>query len=237
MSVQQSAQLAIKQLDAGLPRLAPSTGALEALKWLALCLMTLDHINNFLWNFGVPWMFAAGRLAMPIFAMTLAFNLSRSPLPARTLRVAKRLMVYGVIASVPFIALGRTESGLPLNILFTFAAATAVVALWQLGRFKTALALFAAAGAVTDFKWPGLALVLASHAYCVRPSARALFGVLASLSFLGGLNGNHWAFAGGALFAAAGLLPHQVNLNRNRSVFYLYYPAHLVVLLALQGLR
>jgi len=237
VSVRRTALGAIEQLEAGLPRISPSNGALEALKWLALCLMTLDHVNKYLWSWDTPWAYTLGRLAMPIFAMTLAFNLSRSALPARTMRVARRLLVYGIVASAPFIALGHTDTGLPLNILFTFGAATTVIALLQIGRRRSAIGLFAAAGALTEFSWPGLGLVLAAYAYCVRPTASAVAGVVLSLAFLGALNGNHWAFAGAALFVAAGAIPWPLNVGRGGSFFYAYYPAHLVVLLALQDLR
>ena len=45
------------------PLLVLSSGTLEALKWLALLLMTLDHVNKHLLHASVPELFAAGRLA------------------------------------------------------------------------------------------------------------------------------------------------------------------------------
>ena len=59
------------------PRLELSSGSLEALKWLALLLMTLDHVNKHLLHASVPELFAAGRLALPLFGFVLGYNLAR----------------------------------------------------------------------------------------------------------------------------------------------------------------
>ena len=47
------------------PALVLSSGTLEALKWLALLLMTLDHVNKHLLHASVPELSAARRLALP----------------------------------------------------------------------------------------------------------------------------------------------------------------------------
>ena len=90
------------------PRLELSSGALEALKWLALLLMTLDHVNKHLLHASVPELFAAGRLALPLFGFVLGYNLARPGALVGGVysRTARRLALFGSIASVPFIALG-----------------------------------------------------------------------------------------------------------------------------------
>lgn len=60
-----------------LPRLFVADGTVEGLKWLGLLLMTGDHVNKYLFNGTLPFLFEAGRLAMPIFVFVLAFNLAR----------------------------------------------------------------------------------------------------------------------------------------------------------------
>ena len=54
-----------------------SDGTVEALKWLALILMTVDHINKYLFNATLPMALELGRLCLPIFVILLAFNLAR----------------------------------------------------------------------------------------------------------------------------------------------------------------
>lgn len=54
-----------------------SPGALESLKWLALGLMVIDHLNAYLWAWRYPPLYALGRLTFPLFAFVLAYNLAR----------------------------------------------------------------------------------------------------------------------------------------------------------------
>ena len=90
------------------PVLTLSSGTLEALKWVAPILMTFDHVNKHLLHASVPELFAAGRLAMPLFGFVLGYNPGRPDALADGAfrRTAIRLAVFGSIASVPFIALG-----------------------------------------------------------------------------------------------------------------------------------
>jgi len=50
---------------------------LEALKWLALLLMTGDHVNKYLVNGTLPWLFNAGRVTLPLFVFVIALHLAR----------------------------------------------------------------------------------------------------------------------------------------------------------------
>ena len=62
------------------PSLRPlvlSSGAVEILKWTAAALMVGDHINKYLLHGSEPLLFDAGRLAMPLFAIVLGYNLAR----------------------------------------------------------------------------------------------------------------------------------------------------------------
>ena len=63
---------AVLPLDARRPLVLPA-GSVETLKWLALVLMVLDHVNTYLLGGSVPWMFAAGRTVMPIFTASAWF--------------------------------------------------------------------------------------------------------------------------------------------------------------------
>ncbi len=50
------------------------SGTLEGLKWLGLLLMTVDHVNKYLLHDAIPALFAAGRLAVPLFSFVLAYK-------------------------------------------------------------------------------------------------------------------------------------------------------------------
>ena len=61
-----------------LPLLRLNDGQLEALKWLALVSMLVDHFGRYAFGLGTDsWAFAIGRLAFPLFAFVLASNLAR----------------------------------------------------------------------------------------------------------------------------------------------------------------
>lgn len=90
--------------------LVVADGTLEALKWLAMVLMVIDHANKWVFDASFHWMYAAGRLSAPIFVFVLAYNLARPhALPSGAcLRTAKRLALFGALATPAFMALNNS---------------------------------------------------------------------------------------------------------------------------------
>lgn len=217
-----------------LPRLVLTDGTVEAMKWLALILMTVDHVNKYLLHDRFTAAFDVGRLAMPLFAFVLAYNLSRPGTLARGVygRTAKRLTLTGTVATVPFVALG----GLlfhwwPLNILAMMLLACSIMFLIETGgklRCATAIVLFIVGGGFVEFWWPALLMCLAAWRYCKSPSWTALVVWVAATVALYAINRNMWALgAFGIIFGA----PHvRLPVGRLRYAFYAYYPAHLAAL-------
>ena len=206
-------------------------GTLEALKWLALVLMTVDHVNKYLLHAGVPWMFAAGRLAMPLFAFVLAYNLARPDALSLGIykRVTARLACFGAAASVPWMALdGLGWHWWPLNILFMFFVATICAWLADVGGRKNwliAVAVFGLGGLVVEFWWPGVAACLFAWGYCRGPRWSMLLGLAVSLVALYPIAGNLWALGALPLVLIA---PHAaMRVPRAQYLFYGYYPMHL----------
>jgi hypothetical protein len=217
-----------------MPRPAVSDGTIEALKWFALLLMTGDHVNKYLFNDTMPLLFDAGRLALPLFAVVLGYNLARPGTLERGVyaRTMKRLAVFGLVATPAFIALGSLVAGWwPLNVMFTLLAATATLYLIELGgkwHLVAAAAVFLVAGSSVEFWWPALAICVAVWWYCKRPAMPALLLLIAASSSLWFINGNFWALAALPLVAAAAHV--DLRMPRLRWAFYAYYPLHLVAL-------
>jgi hypothetical protein len=217
-----------------LPRLVVPDGALEALKWIALLLMTGDHVNKYLFNGTNDLLFAAGRVAMPLFVFVLAYNLARPGVLERGayLRTMKRLALFGVLAMPAFFALsGLSAAWRPLNILFALLAVTATLYLVELrtvGGYLAAAVVFLVAGSSVEFWWPALALGLAVWWYCKRPGGLPLALALSALAALWFINGNLWALAAVPVVLAASLV--DLRVPRLRWVFYGYYPLHLFAL-------
>ena len=217
-----------------LPRLVISDGSLEALKWLALGLMTLDHVNKYLLHDAVPAIFDAGRVVMPLFAIVLAYNLAR-PGAAQSgaqKRVSARLAIAGAIATLPFVALGGLGWGWwPLNIMATLQVATVAISLFDHGgtlQRVSAWLLLIVGGLFVEFWWPALAVLMAVWCYSRRPTWQALFLGTVGLASLQLVNHNAWALAAVPLVVLASRIDFKVP--KTRWVFYAYYPAHLAVI-------
>lgn len=220
-----------------LPSLALADGTVEAIKWLALGLMTLDHANKYIFHDAYSVLFNMGRLTMPLFGFVLAYNLARPGTLKNGvhLRVIKRLLLFGTFATVPFILIGRLSWGwFPLNIMLMLAVSTGCIYLSEKGASRLALlTVFFVGGALVEFWWPAVAMCLYAWAYCKRPSWLSLLLWIASTAALFIINGNFWALAAFPLIFMA---PHiQIRIPRMKSVFYAYYPAHLAVVWALLG--
>ena len=215
------------------PPLRLHAGTLEALKWLALALMVLDHVNTFLHDRAWAWAYQAGRLVAPIFAFVLAYHLAQPAVEASgaALRVMRRLALFGALASAPFMALiGRP---LPLNILFTLLFGIAMVhALRQPSRawHLAAAVVFTVGGALGEFLHFGLLMVAAAWAYCRQPDATRLLLWVGSVAMLFPVNGNLHALGAVPLLLAARWV--DLRVPRVRHLFYAVYPLHLAVLWA-----
>ncbi len=215
-----------------------SSGSMEALKWLAVLLMTLDHVNLHLLNSAHPWMFIAGRLSWPLFAWVLASNLARNRQhdPRLALRVLGRLLPCMVIAELPYRALNYAEFGfLPLNILFTLGTGVAIIALLESHRrFRLVLAIlfFSLSGPFIDYGWAGSSLLISIWFFLRAPGFLRILPLLAAMVALSSVNTNSWAYAAALPLLLA--MNFQIAIPRLRNALYLYYPAHLAVIVVLQ---
>lgn len=215
--------------------------AADALKWVALASMTVDHVHAAFFQYAYPWATAAGRIAWPLFALVFAWNLARAwaSLGARARPIFTRLILAGVAAQPAYMLMnGAQPWG---NIMATFAVALACLLLAGRAQRGTtsgrvaaaaALALFLAGGAFVDHFWFGVALVLAAALYWrdrTRAAALLLALVLAAqTAFIATIVGPAaiGAFAAVPLALTAHRWGRFAPLAAGRT-FYVYYPAHL----------
>lgn len=221
------------------PSVQLSSGSIEAVKWLAVALMTLDHINKYLCGRNLPMAFELGRIAMPLFVLLMAYHLAQPGALAKGTigRSAVKLAVFALIASWPYIALANGRL-LPLNILFlllTFALIVLLIEQGGKGRSWLAFGVFLVGGALAEYWWPGLLLALAAWRYFQRPCWSLLAGITASTALLWFINGNFWALAALPLFFAASAFDARIP-RTHWLVFYAYYPGHLAALYAIKTL-
>ncbi|MDR7380472.1 hypothetical protein J2X19_005181 [Rhodoferax ferrireducens] len=210
-----------------------SEASLSAMKWLALVLMVVDHSNKYLFEGAVAWMFALGRISMPLFAVVLGINLARPGMLANGgyRRLAQRLAAFGLLATVPFIAINKLPSGWwPLNMMFTMLVAVVSVWLFDMRRQGATIAaclVLAWGGALGEYWWPAIGLSLCVWAYQRQPSRALIASFMTCLTLLWFVNGNLWALAVLPVLFALRWWP--VMLPRAQWVFYAFYPLHLAV--------
>lgn len=216
-----------------------TNGQLEALKWIALASMFLDHFGRHLLGWGQDtWVFALGRIAFPLFALVLALNLARGgDRAARAARTAKRLAVWCAVSVLPSIW-ARGEPAL-VNVLATLGLGA--LACWALAS-PAALALrvagsvaIALASHWVEFGLAGVFLVPAIYLWCT--DSRVEGAVLAVLLFAatGWLNATFggWPAMLGTLAGlpiAWAIRQSPASAPRLQLAFYLVYPLHLALI-------
>lgn len=210
---------------------AISNGSLEALKWIALVSMTVDHLNKYLAHGQVQAAFAVGRLAMPLFLLVLACNLARPGAieAGAGRRTVRRLLAFGAVASVPFIGLGGLVGGWwPLNALFTLATVAAAATLLHGRHRAAAVAVVLVGGSSVEFWWPAVVMGLAAWFFFRAPGWVSGLLTVGACACLGLINGNQWAMAALPLFALASRI--DLRMPRLRWGFYAFYPLHLAAI-------
>lgn len=208
------------------------SGALEAVKWLALVLMTGDHVNKYLFNGTLPVLFEAGRVALPLFVFVLAYNLSRDNAINSGVysRVKKHLFIFGCLALLPYYILGGGGGGLfPLNILFTLLVITIVVENLDKHRLINiilAAFVFVVGGGFVEYWWPAIFLGVSSWWFFKSRNLWSAGVAVGACGLLYFINGNFWALLAIPIFIGAS--GPTLEIPRLRWIFYVYYPAHLL---------
>ncbi|SOO04196.1 TraX family protein [Xanthomonas citri] len=215
----------------------------ELLKWIAVICMTCDHIATIVYGGHVPVLSQLGRIAFPLFAMVMAYNLAQDG--ADYGKVIRRLAVWGLVAQpVHAWAFGSLW---PLNVLLTFALSAFVV--WSIDRRHWPLTALLAlvAPVLVDYQWTGVWLVLAfwlwfkyrgrlvnifywydRHSTLLH--IRLPLWIMLSIALLCLYNGNAWALLAIPLVEVG---YRNWKLPRTRWAFYVYYVGHLAVLAVL----
>lgn len=199
-----------------------TSGGRECLKWIALVLMTGDHVLTVFGLGYVPMVSELGRVAFPVFALVMAYNLAQPGADAG--KSARRLALWGLVATpAATLAFGQF---LPLNVLLTFAAAAGGI--WALERRQWALAALLAlvAPVALDYAWPGVWLVLSGWCW-YRGQGGQPWLAWGCMGLLCLYNGNAWALLAIPLLRLGHL---DVAIPRLGMTFYGYYVGHLAAL-------
>lgn len=208
-------------------RLTARTEYLEPLKWLAIVLMCLDHINKFLLDAEALSLFNLGRICLPIFCFVLGVKLASINIEDRSTinRIFQRLIYTGLISTPVFLVL---VGWWPLNVLFALLIGfVCVVLVGRGGNWNLAFAflLFIFGSAFVEYWWWCPALVICSWRFAktASPIWAILFVAIAASLWV--INRNFYALLSIPLIFFASY--SRVNFPRTRMFFYFFYPAHL----------
>ncbi|WP_337591096.1 TraX family protein [Vescimonas sp.] len=222
------------------------------LKGIAAALMLTDHVGAILLP-EVPVLRCVGRLAFPIFAFFIAEGYAHTRDFGRYFR---RLAILAVVSEIPF----NLENGAVFdltrqNVLFTFCLALLTLrGLEALGRERgfgrwagcgLVLAAGFAAGELLRTDYGGWGVVTVALLYLCRDGKYAKLWLLLAMAAVNGLGMGSLTMPvfGGEMpiqiFAVAALpviwlYNGQAGPRGLRRAFYVFYPAHLLVL---EGIR
>lgn len=223
-----------------------------ALKCIAAALMLTDHVGALLLP-EVPVLRCVGRLAFPIFAFFIAEGYAHTRDFGRYFR---RLAILAVVSEIPF----NLENGAVFdltrqNVLWTFCLALLTLrGLEALGRERgfgrwagcgSVLAAGFAAGELLRTDYGGWGVVTVALLYLCRDGKYAKLWLLLAMAAVNGLGMGSLTMPvfGGEMpiqiFAVAALpviwlYNGQAGPKGLRRAFYVFYPAHLLVL---EGIR
>ena len=222
------------------------------LKCIAAALMLTDHVGAILLP-EVPALRCVGRLAFPLFAFFIVEGYAHTRNFGRYFR---RLAILAVVSEIPF----NLENGAVFdltrqNVLFTFCLALLTLrGLEALGRERgfgrwagcgLVLAAGFAAGELLRTDYGGWGVVTVALLYLCRDGKYAKLWLLLAMAAVNGLGMGSLTMPvfGGEMpiqiFAVAALpviwlYNGQAGPKGLRRAFYVFYPAHLLVL---EGIR
>ena len=224
-------------------RIMLDDGNIELLKWIAVCLMVVDHLNKYLLNGNYPVMFSLGRLALPLFVFVLAYNLAREGVYERGgyLRAITRMLIAGVVATPVFVGLdgnlalkdGEQEWRWVGNILFTLALLTFCLYCFERAKSKNywywvGWVCFWVLGTFVEYWWAALGLGVAVWLYYKEGSSSPVLLVFSLFLLLVINQGNWWFML--AFPVIYGVSKMKVSIPRMKLFFYFFYPLHLMII-------
>ncbi len=212
-----------------------------ALQIIAMICMIIDHAGLYLLD-SPDWMRAIGRIALPLFAMGIVEGfLHTKSRPKYFLRIA----ICAIIADVPHILLSQ-QLGLSLthNVLFSFLLGfLALLCLekkgywWLLTPFLAA----AASGLLIDYGFPVVLMIMAFYwcrKYLKKQKIYYYSALLVSLVITSGIYAamanwktQLWAILA---FIPLALYNGKKGLRLPKYAGYIFYPAHLLIILAVR---
>lgn len=190
----------------------------NSIKLVALIAMSIDHIGAFL--FPVEIFKIIGRIAFPLFAYQLTIGYQKTSSLARYI---KRLLFFGLIAQIPYYLLNEK---FVLNILFSLAAGIACIYLIENKKLLFLIPILLASYFI-EYQIYGLTVILIFYFIKNNHYKAGLFSLI-TLGYSVGFNRFIQLFS---VLSLPLILKPLFEIKISNKLFYLFYPAHLFVIL------
>lgn len=231
-------------------------GTLSVLKWFAILMMVLDHFNlYFLYprELHQQELYILGRMAAPLFAVLVGYNLARPSADSSTQEArAKRMMLWLLgfgLLSYPIDIFVAPFKTLEPNILFSFLIAVVTVffimkirsredsPVWlDSVKYLGVFTMFALLGGIPEY---GFSVTGTTVLVYLLASARSntvkwflLLPLLGSLHSFAVENESYGAMLAVLPLGLALFIDVSRNLKGPRQFFYWFYPGHQLLLSA-----
>jgi hypothetical protein len=214
-----------------------SSRAQDVLRLTAIGLMVLDHINRVFFFERILVFSVLGRLAFPLFALLLAYNLTARAVPWQ--RYIAPLLIAGVAAQFPFVVLFQPL----LNIMFTLLLGVLVFPIYDLlerafgkGLGVLAWLLVILPNLFCDYPMFGAYLVPFGCILVQRKAPMYWLPFLFFALFSNQLSVNAFVILLLPVLVFGSSLIQGKRFDVPRFVWWAVYPAHLFVLMVLERL-
>jgi hypothetical protein len=207
----------------------------ELLKWIALTTMTVDHVGLILYP-QIPILRIIGRISFPLFAYLLVLGMSST---RDVGRYFSRMLYFALLSQLPFAIANEVLIWEHLNIFFTLSLGIILIYFLDRNNIIFFVPLIASVVIPVDYGAYGLATIL--FLYIMRSFRRTGVILLVALNLL--LIPFETTYQPLALLALPIILLHSSGrlafINGSGKMkhplvskyfFYIYYPAHLLVL-------
>lgn len=210
-----------------------SRSYLDMMKWLALIAMTFFHVHYSTHYSLDGWPINFGRIAFPIFAFILAWNIAaavRENKEGVEKALMRNLLAFACFAQ-PF---HWTMVGniLPLNVLFTLALGTYLTCNYRQAKTWVIVAFL---GYFVDYGWFGVLLVFSSY-FLAQDIMQRRISIVGLMIFSLAMISVSWIIDSFYPMLTIPIImmgiywQPSLELPRCKWFFYVFYPAHLAFL-------
>lgn len=207
------------------------------IKAVAAVLMVIDHIGYIFFPDVLIWRLI-GRLSMPLFAYGIAKGYEHSHQKGTLWKYFEKIALFSVISQLPFYLMGR--EGANIGVTWAFSLLLLIIAgrrdISRPRAVLECLGVFAAAYVLdVDYGIYGVCMPFAMGTQKGYSKMFLYTVILWSLYVLmNGAGGMIQVVACAAVPVLALLKPQDEKIRLSRRFFYVFYPAHILILLMIK---